>query len=122
MDVVVGGVSWLEATCTVPQDAEAPGGCRGRWMLEVHHLSSAKADGPGYSPVRLSLNGGEVWVGSPVKNNVVLVPGGVAWRRQEWDVTDQIRPGLNTLRWDGLPGAETHYWLKSFRLFWEPVP
>jgi hypothetical protein len=121
MDVVVGGESWLEATCTLPEDAEAPGGRRGRWVLEVHHLSSAKMDGPGYSPVRLSLNGSEVWVGSPVKNNVVLVPGGVAWRRQEWDVTDHIRPGLNTLRWDGLPGATTHYWLKSFRLFWKPV-
>jgi hypothetical protein len=49
---------------------------------------------------------------------VILAPDGFSWKRQEWDVSANVRPGSNLLRWDGVKGAKTHYWLKQFRVFW----
>jgi hypothetical protein len=99
---LTGGVSWLEATFEVPGGAELP------THLTVHHLTSSP-DGtqPGFSPVRITLNGTEIFRGSPVEKG---------WSDQQIDLGRSARPGKNTLRWDFLNGAQTHYWLKSFRV------
>ena len=99
---LTGGVSWLEATFEVPDGAELP------THLMVHHLTSSP-DGtkPGFSPVRITLNGTEIFRGSPVEKG---------WSDQQIDLDRSARPGKNTLRWDFLNGAQTHYWLKSFRV------
>jgi hypothetical protein len=36
-------------------------------------------------------------------------------------VSNQLQPGRNTLRWEFLNGATTHYWLKSVDLSWSPA-
>jgi TIR domain-containing protein len=97
---LTGGRSWLEATFEIPDGAEAP------TRLTVRHLSSSP-DGkqPGFSPVRITLNGGEVFRGSPAKSG---------WTEDQIDLGRYVQPGMNTLRWEYLDGAQTHYWLKSF--------
>ena len=99
---LTGGQSWLEASFEIPDNAETPN------RLTVRHLSSSP-DGkqPGFSPVRITLNGGEVFHGSPAKSG---------WSEDQIDLGHYAQPGTNTLRWDFLDGAQTHYWLKSFRV------
>ncbi|MEY2440349.1 MAG: hypothetical protein QOI34_1734 [Verrucomicrobiota bacterium] len=99
---VTGGMSWLEATFDLPDDADPP------THMTVRHLSSG-ADGgkPGFSPVQITLNGTEIFHGSPAEQG---------WMDQEIDLGHTVRPGTNTLRWEFLHGAQTHYWLKSFRV------
>ena len=99
---LTGDVSWLEATFAIPDGAEAP------THLTVRHLSSSP-DGnrPGFSPVRITLNGNEIFRGSPAQKG---------WVDEKIDLHNSARPGTNTLRWDYLSGAQTHYWLKSFRV------
>ena len=99
---LTGGQSWLEATFDVPDDTETP------TRLTVRHLSSSP-DGkqPGHSPVRISLNGNEIFGGSPTKSD---------WMEEQIDLGNYVQPGRNTLLWEYLDGAQTHYWLKSFRL------
>src|SRR5205823_5328018 len=102
-----------------------PGGRQGgQWKLEVYHLNSrVRKNGPGgYSPARITLNDRAVWEGNPDGPEEAVVPGGIPWKRLERDVSALIRPGKNVLRWNHLPGATTHYWLKSFRVSWEPPP
>jgi len=99
---LTGGVSWLETTFTVPDDAEPP------THLTVRHLSSSP-DGNrlGFSPARITLNGNEIFRGSPAKKG---------WMDEKIELHNSARPGANTLRWEYLSGAQTHYWLKSFRI------
>ncbi|MEY2563492.1 MAG: hypothetical protein QOH88_1685 [Verrucomicrobiota bacterium] len=97
-----GGRSFLEATFDFPGDAAPP------TRLMVRHLSSSP-DGKqaGYSPVRITLNGNEIFRGSPAE---------IDWIEDKIDPGNYVQPGRNTLRWEYLDGAQTHYWLKSFRL------
>jgi hypothetical protein len=99
---LTGGRSFLEATFDVPDGAETP------TRLAVRHLSSSP-DGkePGYSPIRITLNGNEIFRGSPAKKE---------WMEDEIDLGNYVQPGRNTLLWEYLEGAQTHYWLKSFRI------
>ena len=99
---LTGGVSWLEATFEIPDGAEPP------THLTVRHLSSSP-DGtrPGFSPVRITLNGTEIFRGSPAEKG---------WTDDQIDLGHSARPGTNTSRWEYLSGAQTHYWLKSFRV------
>jgi hypothetical protein len=93
-----GGVSWLEATFEVPDGAELP------TRLTVRHLSSSPGDDRlGFSPVRITLNGNEIFRGSPPQKG---------WMDEQIDLGRSARPGTNRLRWDYLDGAQTHYWLK----------
>jgi hypothetical protein len=96
------GRSFLEATFDVPDGAVAPS------RLTVRHLSSSP-DGkqPGFSPVRITLNGSERFRGSPAKSD---------WTEDQIDLGNYVQPGRNTLLWEYLDGAQTPYWLKSFRL------
>jgi hypothetical protein len=96
------GRSFLEATFDVPDGTETP------TRLTVRHLSSSP-DGkqPGYSPIRITLNGSEIFRGSPAKKD---------WTEDEIDLGNYVQPGRNTLLWEYLDGAQTHYWLKSFRI------
>jgi hypothetical protein len=59
---LTGGVSWLEATFAIPAGVEAP------THLTMRHLSSSP-DGnrPGFSPVRITLNGNEIFRGTPAQ-------------------------------------------------------
>jgi hypothetical protein len=99
---LTGGVSWLEATFEIPDDAKLP------THLTVRHLSSGADRGrPGFSPVRITLNGQEIFRGSPAHEG---------WTDEQFDLGQSARPGTNVLRWDFLNGAQTHYWLKSFRV------
>jgi hypothetical protein len=99
---LTGGRSFLEATFDVPDGAETP------TRLTVRHLSSSP-DGkqPGYSPVRITLNGSEIFRGSPAKSG---------WMEDRVELGNFVQPGRNTLLWEYLDGAQTHYWLKSFRI------
>jgi hypothetical protein len=99
---LTGGRSFLEATFDVPEGAEPP------THLSVRHLSSSP-DGkkPGFSPVRITLNGGEIFRASPAKSG---------WTDDEIDLGRYVQPGINTLLFEYLDGAQTHYWLKSFRV------
>ncbi|MFZ1221154.1 MAG: toll/interleukin-1 receptor domain-containing protein [Chthoniobacterales bacterium] len=99
---LTGGRSFLETAFEVPDGSQTP------TRLTTRHLSSSP-DGiqPGYSPVRITLNGNEVFRGSPAKSG---------WMEDEIDLGNYAQPGHNTLRWDYLDGAQTHYWLKSFRI------
>jgi len=99
---LTGGVSWMETSFDIPEEARLP------TRLSVRHLSSSP-DGKnaGYSPVRITLNGVEIFNGTPAH------PG---WTDEQYDLGRAARPGTNTIRWDFLHGATTHYWLKSFRL------
>jgi hypothetical protein len=99
---LTGGRSFLEATFDVPDNMAAP------TRLTVRHLSSyPEGEHPGYSPVRITLNGEEIFRGSPTRNS---------WTEDQIDLGNYVKPGVNTLVWDYLEGARTHYWLKSFRL------
>jgi hypothetical protein len=83
----------------------------------IYHLSSLPGNGqPGYSPVQVTLNGTTVYQGSPGPTNTG--PGNL-WASNTAIVTSMLRQGSNTLRWDYLNGATTHYWLKSFRIAWQ---
>jgi hypothetical protein len=53
------------------------------------------------------LNGSEIFRGSPAKKD---------WMEDEIDLGNYVQPGRNTLLWEYLDGAQTHYWLKSFRI------
>jgi hypothetical protein len=99
---LTGGKSWLEATFEVPSGAETP------TLLTLWHLSSSP-DGTtvGYSPVRISLNGSQIFGASPPESG---------WTEEQIPLKNAVQPGINTLRWDFLDRAETHYWLKSFRV------
>jgi hypothetical protein len=99
---VTAGRSFLEATFDVPDGTASP------TRLTVRHLSSSP-DGkqPGYSPIRVTLNGSEIFRGSPAK---------IEWMEDEIDLGNYVQPGRNTLLWEYLDGAQTHYWLKSFRV------
>ena len=99
---LTGGKSWLEATFEVPTGAGTP------TLLTVWHLSSSP-DGTnvGYSPVRISLNGSQIFGASPPESG---------WTEEQIRLKNVVQPGINTLRWDFLDRAETHYWLKSFRV------
>jgi hypothetical protein len=97
---LTGGVSWLEATFEIPADAKLP------TRLTVRHLSSGADDNrPGFSPVRITLNGEEIFQGSPAHQG---------WNDEQINLGNTARPGTNVLRWEFLNGAQTHYWLKSF--------
>jgi hypothetical protein len=99
---LTGGRSFLEATFDVPDRSQAP------THLTVRHLSSSPdGKGPGFSPVRITLNGGEIFRGSPA---------GKDWMEEQFDLGHYVQPGGNTLLFEYLDGAQTHYWLKSFRL------
>ena len=104
---VAGGQSRLAATFDVPGDTEPP------TRLTVRHLSSSP-DGKeaGYSPVRISLNGQRVFQGSPAR---------IVWMEEQIDLGAHAAPGKNTLLWELLEGAQTHYWLKLFRLSSAPA-
>ena len=97
---LTGGRSFLEATFDVPDTADPP------TRLSVRHLSSSP-DGKqlGFSPVRITLNGAEIFRGSPSQ------PG---WMDSQYDLNGHVQPGRNTLLFEYLDGAQTHYWLKSF--------
>jgi hypothetical protein len=99
---LTGGRSFLETTFDVPDGTDTP------TTLTVRHLSSSP-DGkqPGYSPVRITLNGSEIFRGSPAKSG---------WMEERVELGNYVQPGRNTLLWEYLDGAQTHYWLKSFRL------
>lgn len=99
---VTSGRSFLEATFDVPDGIAAP------TRLIVRHLSSSP-DGkqPGFSPVRITLNGSELFRGSPAKSE---------WMEEQLDLGNYVQPGRNTLLLEYLDGAQTHYWLKSFRV------
>jgi hypothetical protein len=99
---LTGGRSFLEATFDIPDGTVAP------TSLTVRHLSSSP-DGkePGYSPVRITLNGSEIFRGSPAKSS---------WMDDRLELANYVQPGRNTLLWEYLDGAQTHYWLKSFRI------
>lgn len=84
--------------------------------IQIYHLSSLPGNGQtGYSPVQVTLNGATVYQGSPGPTNTG--PGG-QWAGNSAIVTTMLRQGSNTLKWDFLNGATTHYWLKSFRISW----
>jgi serine/threonine protein kinase len=116
-----GGFSWMRATFTLPADLPT---ASGQWLLKVYHTgTSSDIKGvKGHSPARISLNEQTVWEGDPDGPAELLVPGGLAWKKLERDVSAMIRPGENVLRWDHLHGATTNYWLKSFRVCWTPSP
>lgn len=99
---LTGGVSWLEATFEIPEDAKLP------THLTVRHFSSG-ADGgrPGFSPVRITLNGQGIFRGSPAHEG---------WTDEDIDLRHSARPGTNVLRCYFLNGTQTLYWLKSFRV------
>ena len=99
---LTGGKSWLEATFEVPSGVQAP------TRLTVWHLSSSP-DGKavGFSPVRITLNGAEIFRGSPPESG---------WSEEQIGLSNYVQPGVNTLLWELLDGARTHYWLKSFRV------
>lgn len=111
------GASWLEATFELsPAELETTGK-KAQWRLEVYHTGTGTGNtAPGYSPVRVSLNGRQIWQGDPKGAKKALVPGGVEWIKLEEDVSAFVRSGTNVLRWDYLDDAATHYWLKSFRM------
>ena len=106
------GASWLETTFSVPEshkaDPERP------MVLRIQHLSSSP-DGKksGHSPVRITLNKKEIFNGSPSK---------IDWMQSEIDISDQLEPGSNTLRWEYRPDASTHYWLRSFAISRKKAP
>ena len=99
---LTGGKSFLEATFDIPESMAAP------TRLTVWHLSSSP-DGKqlGFSPVRITLNGNEIFRGSPPE---------ISWTEQQIGLGGYVQPGRNTLLWEYLDGAQTHYWLKSFRI------
>jgi hypothetical protein len=109
------GASWMEASFELPAAALPTDADQGSWDLTVYHLSSGRGAGrPGYSPVQIRLNEQTVWEGSPpgIRGQG---PHGM-WDATVVNVTTLLRPGTNTLRWDALDSATTHYWLKSFRV------
>jgi len=116
------GSSWLEATFELPPSELQTGGKKAQWKLEVYHTGTGTGStAPGYSPVRVFLNGRQIWQGDPKGPKKALLPGGVEWIRLEEDVSALVRPGTNVLRWDYLGDAATHYWLKSFRVTMVPA-
>ena len=108
--------SWLEATFNVSGDPRAPSGA---WLLTIFHLAPAPdASTRGLAPVRVTLNGQEVWQGSPADEGE-YGPGRV-WAASEVEITSALTPGRNTLRWELLPGAVAPYWLKVIHVGWQP--
>jgi len=99
---LTGGRSSLEVTFDIPDQATLP------TRLTVWHLSSSP-DGtrPGFSPVRITLNGNEIFRGSPPESG---------WSEEQIGLGRYVQAGRNNLRWEFLDGAQTHYWLKSFRI------
>jgi hypothetical protein len=98
-----------EFTLTDDPRGQAP------WTLTINHLSSdVSATLPGHSPVRITLNGRVIWEGSPRGDVAAGTP--VPWTVTTLDVSELLQRGSNTLRWEYLSGATTHYWLKSFTL------
>jgi hypothetical protein len=111
---LTGGQSWLTSTFQVDVDPRTDG----PWDLGLIHLSSSP-DGrnPGYSPVRVTLNDREVWRGQPA-GGACPEMSGFTWSCDGAEVTASLRRGTNTLRWEFLHGATTHYWLKAFGIIY----
>jgi hypothetical protein len=99
------GKSFLEATFDVPEGADAPS-----HLIVRHYSPSPKDNNGGYSPVRITLNGNEIFRGS---SKGMTSEG---WTEDQIDLGNYVQPGRNTLLWEYLDGAQTPYWLKSFRL------
>ncbi len=111
--------SWLQATFHIAGDPHGREAQRGAWTLTIFHLAPRPDEQTaGYAPVRVTLNGQEVWQGSPADEGV-YGPGRV-WAATEVDVAPNLRPGTNTLRWELLPGAVAPYWLKVIDVQWSP--
>jgi hypothetical protein len=110
--------AWMTTTFTLNASPKDWSPQAGTWNLTIYHLSSSP-DGvrPGYSPVRVTINGITVWSDTP--GGYRLRPGGVWPMDTVRGVTNALRQGSNTLRWDFLSGWTTHYWLKSFRISWD---
>lgn len=105
-----GGTSWLE---TEFEYSPKPNGGGERVNLVVEHHSSRMDEvGTGYSPVAILLNGQEIWRGSPPDR--ATSPS--IWDRMEFDISRNLRSGVNKLRWEHLSGAKTHYWLKRVQV------
>lgn len=111
----VPGESWMEAEFLHSESDDSQGGNEAIWTLGILHLESSP-DGvqPGNSPVRITVNGQSVWNGSP-SGEPGRGPGNL-WSEQFVDISDQMKPGQNVLRWDYLPDASSHYWLKQFQV------
>lgn len=107
-----GGTSWFEVDFDwTSQQIHA-----GRLVLVVAHHASRMGDvGSGFAPVAIILNGQPVWRGSPPDES-----GADIWRHLEQDVSRQVRPGRNVLRWELASGATTNYWLRSFAISLKP--
>jgi hypothetical protein len=105
--------SWLQTTFAVVNAPRA-----GRWSLAMLHLAVTPAGSvAGLAPVLVMLNGEPVWQGPIIDDG--LGPGGV-WSGAQVDVTDLVRQGGNTLRWEFLGGGAAHYWLKIVAVGWDP--
>jgi hypothetical protein len=99
-----------------PRGGEA---ARGTWTLVIFHLAPRPDDRTrGSAPVQITLNGQEVWRGSPADEGG-SGPGRV-WDTTVVDVSRAIQQGRNTLRWELLSGATSPYWLKTAYVSWEP--
>jgi hypothetical protein len=106
---ITAGRSFLETTFDVPDGVEPP------TRLTVRHLAfSPNEKQAGFSPVRITLNGSELFRQGP---------GRTSWTEDEINLADYVQPGRNTLLWEYLDVAQeypsiaqTPYCLKSFRL------
>jgi hypothetical protein len=108
------GKSWLELNFLLDPDVPPEQLARENWSLTILHLTSAlDANRPGYSHVRILINGKPVWDGSPGPTGAG--PGGL-WREDVVNVSQFLHPGPNQIRWDYMGDAVTHYWIKSFSL------
>ncbi len=112
------GQSWLEATFNLTGDP-VPRGARGIWGLVIFHLAPSPDDRTrGNAPVQVTMNGQQVWSGSPADEGH-YGPGQV-WDSTQLDVTPLLQRGRNTLRWELQAGATSPYWLKTIYVAWEP--
>jgi hypothetical protein len=110
------GESWMQATFFMAGDpANIPRGAS--WTLAMYHLAITP-NGPesGLAPVRVTLNGQEVWNGPLAEGR--HGPGNL-WSLSIVDVGPLLRRGQNTLRWEFDGGGATHYWLKIVRIGWD---
>jgi hypothetical protein len=110
------GESWLQMTFVLSGDPRPAAG--GGWNLAMYHLAiTSEGPTPGLAPVRVLVNGQEVWHDG-------ITPGtrgpGNIWSLAQANVTPYLRQGTNTLRWEFVGGGAAHYWLKIARVGWEP--
>ena len=75
--------------------------------LRLQHLSSTEGPHPGDSPIDIIVNGETIAADHS--------PGSGNYIDENWDVTDKMQDGLNTVRLQ-FKDAATNYWIRKLQV------